>query len=137
MGILKLKFLIPSTSMIRRLLQSNIFKMQNHYLLAVCSKCKFFFILGAGELLVEFRQKPKDSKKEWPLDGGILTGTMSTELIITGHEDGQVRFWVGNGNTIKHIYRIKTSKLFDKTTLNSIDVLNPLAIMFIEVCIQR
>ena len=135
MGILKSKFLIPSTSMIHRSLQSNIFKMQNHYLLAVCSKCKF--LLYRDAYLLEFRQKPKDSKKEWPLDGGISTGTMSTELIITGHEDGQVRFWVGNGNTIKHIYRIKTSKLFDKTTLNSIDVLNPLAIMFIEVCIQR
>ena len=56
---------------------------------------------------------------------------------FSGHEDGQIRFWQGDGVTMKHIHRIKTSKLFDKESLNSLELMSPLAIRLVEVCVPR
>ncbi|RWS06543.1 Lethal(2) giant larvae-like protein, partial [Dinothrombium tinctorium] len=57
----------------------------------------------------------KYSMGEWPIFGGervITDFTESKDLLITGHEDGSVRFWsVGNVN-LEHIYTLHTSKLF-------------------------
>ncbi len=56
------------------------------------------------------------SKREWPISGGEW-GSMApsyAELIITGHADGTVKFWDSSSLTLQVLYRLKTSKVFDK-----------------------
>ncbi|RWS15422.1 Lethal(2) giant larvae-like protein, partial [Dinothrombium tinctorium] len=57
----------------------------------------------------------KYSLVEWPIFGGERVKSdfaESKDILITGHEDGSVRFWnVGNVN-LEHIYTLHTSKLF-------------------------
>ena len=36
------------------------------------------------------------------------------ELLVTGHADGSVRFWETTGSDMKHLYRLRTQKLFEK-----------------------
>ena len=57
------------------------------------------------------------SAREWPINGGLDTGTEScsyTELVITGHADGSIRFWDGSSTTMQALYKIKTSKFFER-----------------------
>lgn len=73
------------------------------------------------EKLVEsgkhFEAIQKYSKNPWPIDGGIkATGTndiKNINLLITGHEDGTIRFWDASTTSLKHLYTVYTSKLFD------------------------
>ncbi|OTF81270.1 lethal(2) giant larvae-like protein, partial [Euroglyphus maynei] len=65
----------------------------------------------------------KYSTNIWPIDGGVAanTGTGSSinenqhhHLLITGHEDGTVRFWDSSTkSSLKYLYTIHTSKLFN------------------------
>lgn len=52
--------------------------------------------------------------QEWPLNGGTNLGeAVSTHnLLLTGHEDGSVRFWDASGVALSHLYTINTSGLF-------------------------
>ncbi|XP_037913166.1 lethal(2) giant larvae protein isoform X2 [Hermetia illucens] len=56
------------------------------------------------------------SRKEWPVTGGYLVGQQeepSTYLILmTGHEDGSVKFWDCTGVVMKPIFHFKTANLF-------------------------
>ncbi|MGH0153612.1 UNVERIFIED_CONTAM: hypothetical protein FKN15_051578 [Acipenser sinensis] len=56
------------------------------------------------------------SKKEWPVSGGTWTlGTQTyPEIIITGHADGSIKFWDGSAITLEMLYKLKTSKVFEK-----------------------
>ncbi|XP_075678481.1 LLGL domain-containing protein l(2)gl [Dermatophagoides pteronyssinus] len=75
----------------------------------------------------------KYSQNNWPINGGIAaistsTGSSATlindqqhNLLITGHEDGTVRFWDSSSTrSLKYLYTIHTSKLFN---LNEDDIL--------------
>nr|XP_014351738.1 PREDICTED: syntaxin-binding protein 5 [Latimeria chalumnae] len=57
------------------------------------------------------------SKKEWPVSGGNWgLGTQSyPEMIITGHADGSVKFWDGSAIMLQVLYKLKTSKVFEKS----------------------
>ncbi|XP_046918494.2 LLGL domain-containing protein l(2)gl [Dermatophagoides farinae] len=62
----------------------------------------------------------KYSPNIWPIDGGIaaisgsgLSINESHHLLITGHEDGTVRFWDASTKSLKYLYTIHTSKLFN------------------------
>jgi len=58
------------------------------------------------------------SPGEWPINGGLDNGTEScsyTELVITGHADGSVRFWDASSTTMQSLYKVKTSKFFERT----------------------
>lgn len=33
---------------------------------------------------------------------------------VTGHADGSIRFWDTTGTDMKHLYRLRTQKLFEK-----------------------
>ncbi|XP_040584361.1 syntaxin-binding protein 5 isoform X6 [Mesocricetus auratus] len=64
------------------------------------------------------RQKRQGySKKEWPINGGNwgLGAQSYPEIIITGHADGSVKFWDASAITLQVLYKLKTSKLFEKS----------------------
>lgn len=56
----------------------------------------------------------KYSKKEWPIEGGenLAEKSAINNLLVTGHEDGTVRFWDASGVALSHLYTLKTSVLF-------------------------
>ena len=61
---------------------------------------------------------PKISSKPWPVDGGSVQQESEggsggpKDLLITGHEDGSVKFW-GCGNTAMSLLAtVKTAKFF-------------------------
>ncbi|XP_035378601.1 syntaxin-binding protein 5-like isoform X7 [Electrophorus electricus] len=56
------------------------------------------------------------SHKEWPVSGGTWTvGSQSyPEIIITGHADGSIKFWDATAITLQMLYKLKTSKVFEK-----------------------
>ncbi|XP_052004807.1 syntaxin-binding protein 5-like isoform X1 [Xyrauchen texanus] len=56
------------------------------------------------------------SHKEWPVCGGTWTVGSQTypEIIITGHADGSIKFWDATAITLQMLYKLKTSKVFEK-----------------------
>ncbi|XP_044526004.1 syntaxin-binding protein 5-like isoform X3 [Gracilinanus agilis] len=56
------------------------------------------------------------SNKEWPVSGGTWNiGTQTyPEIIITGHADGSIKFWDASAITLQMLYKLKTSKVFEK-----------------------
>ncbi|XP_025959235.1 syntaxin-binding protein 5-like isoform X6 [Dromaius novaehollandiae] len=59
------------------------------------------------------------SNKEWPVSGGAwnLGAQTYPEIIITGHADGSVKFWDASAITLQMLYKLKTSKVFEKQKL--------------------
>jgi lethal(2) giant larvae protein len=61
--------------------------------------------------------QPTISPNPWPVSGGVVTpvkpdNTSSQGLLLTGHEDGSVRFWGLAGNVLTPLTVFKTAKLF-------------------------
>ncbi|KAF6032681.1 STXBP5 [Bugula neritina] len=56
------------------------------------------------------------SKTEFPVSGGECTPSSNSysEILITGHADGSIKFWDVSGSTILFLYRLKSSKQFEK-----------------------
>eukprot|EP00079_Xenopus_tropicalis_P031385 XP_017945156.1 PREDICTED: syntaxin-binding protein 5-like isoform X2 [Xenopus tropicalis] len=56
------------------------------------------------------------SNKEWPITGGAwnLGSQTYPEIIVTGHADGSVKFWDASAFTLQMLYKLKTSKVFEK-----------------------
>lgn len=57
------------------------------------------------------------SKREWPINGGQW-GSLApsyAEMIVTGHVDGTVKFWDTSSLSLQVLYRLKTSKVFEKS----------------------
>ena len=56
----------------------------------------------------------KYTEREWPLSGGTNLGESPSthNLLLTGHEDGSVRFWDASGVALSHMYTIYTAGLF-------------------------
>lgn len=60
------------------------------------------------------------SNRSWPIDGGKLLCSKEVqqpqqskrELLLTGHEDGTVRFWDASGVTLTPIYKFSTAQFF-------------------------
>ncbi|CAD5112112.1 DgyrCDS1353 [Dimorphilus gyrociliatus] len=55
------------------------------------------------------------SQRTWPVTGGVSqTNDLSDKsLLLTGHEDGSVRFWDTSSSTLKLLYKLSTHQLFD------------------------
>lgn len=66
-------------------------------------------IITAGEL-----QNPHLSSVSWPINGGrsLAQGPSQRGLLLTGHEDGTVRFWDASGVSLKPLYKLSTSPIF-------------------------
>jgi len=53
------------------------------------------------------------SEERWPVKGGIYNlGKGETTVIITGHEDGSVKFWLSKGNILTHLTSFESKKYF-------------------------
>ncbi|XP_061611994.1 LLGL scribble cell polarity complex component 2 isoform X2 [Phyllopteryx taeniolatus] len=70
-------------------------------------------ILAAGEL-----QKTSYSKKPWPITGGqnLAPDPPQRDLLLTGHEDGTVRFWDASGVCLYPMYKLSTAGVFHTDT---------------------
>ena len=50
------------------------------------------------------------SPGEWPVSGGVESqsadaGCSYQELVVTGHEDGSIRFWDASSTSMQSLYR--------------------------------
>ncbi|KAM6379420.1 lethal(2) giant larvae protein homolog 1 isoform 1-T2 [Pluvialis apricaria] len=77
-------------------------------------------IISAGE-----QQSPRLSSAAWPIDGGKNLAQEPTQrgLLLTGHEDGTVRFWDASGVSLKPLYKLGTASIF-QTDCDHNDSLN-------------
>ncbi|XP_055877126.1 lethal(2) giant larvae protein homolog 1 isoform X2 [Biomphalaria glabrata] len=52
--------------------------------------------------------------REWPINGGknLVTPSVSKDLLLTGHEDGTVRFWDASNSSLRLIYKLSTAPVF-------------------------
>ncbi|XP_029432049.1 lethal(2) giant larvae protein homolog 1 isoform X2 [Rhinatrema bivittatum] len=66
-------------------------------------------IIGAGE-----QQTPQPCSVKWPINGGGSIAQEPTQrgLLLTGHEDGTVRFWDASGVSLKPLYKLGTAGIF-------------------------
>ncbi|XP_069066198.1 lethal(2) giant larvae protein homolog 1 isoform X2 [Pleurodeles waltl] len=66
-------------------------------------------IITAGE-----QQNPHLSSVSWPINGGKSLAQEPSQrgLLLTGHEDGTVRFWDASGVSLKPLYKLGTSTIF-------------------------
>uniref|UniRef100_UPI00358E435B lethal(2) giant larvae protein homolog 1-like isoform X2 n=1 Tax=Myxine glutinosa TaxID=7769 RepID=UPI00358E435B len=60
------------------------------------------------------QQKEKHSSAEWPINGGVMKSQKRTsrDLLLTGHEDGSVRFWDASGVALQPLYKLSTASVF-------------------------
>ncbi|KAF7243084.1 hypothetical protein EYD10_10569 [Varanus komodoensis] len=77
-------------------------------------------IISAGE-----QQSPRLSSVNWPINGGRNLAQEPTQrgLLLTGHEDGTVRFWDASGVSLKPLYKLGTANIF-QTDCDHNDSLN-------------
>ncbi|XP_067128411.1 lethal(2) giant larvae protein homolog 1 isoform X2 [Centruroides vittatus] len=56
----------------------------------------------------------KYTERIWPIDGGkdLIEKSSTFDILLTGHEDGSVRFWDASGISLYHLYTLQTSYLF-------------------------
>eukprot|EP00069_Balaena_mysticetus_P001499 bmy_15342T0 len=66
-------------------------------------------IIAAGS-----RQNTHFSTMEWPIDGGtsLAPAPPQRDLLLTGHEDGTVRFWDASGVCLQLLYKLSTVRVF-------------------------
>uniref|UniRef100_A0A0A1XSU4 Lethal(2) giant larvae protein n=1 Tax=Zeugodacus cucurbitae TaxID=28588 RepID=A0A0A1XSU4_ZEUCU len=82
-------------------------------------------IVHAGE-----EQDADCSHLDWPINGGVLEEEVPDdaenedarlyEILLTGHEDGSVKFWDCTGVVLKPLYNFKTAPLFGHENLDDI-----------------
>ncbi|XP_061413551.1 lethal(2) giant larvae protein homolog 1-like isoform X3 [Lethenteron reissneri] len=74
--------------------------------------------LKIWERIARCGRKQEDEKNkshaEWPVNGGINRNTEPAlrDLLLTGHEDGSVRFWDASGVALKQLYKLGTANVF-------------------------
>ncbi|XP_075710837.1 syntaxin-binding protein 5-like isoform X8 [Rhinoderma darwinii] len=97
----------------------NPYSMDIHESPVTCTEyfadCPHDFILVLYALGAKHK-KQGFSNKEWPITGGIwnLGTTAYPEIIVTGHADGSVKFWDASATGLQMLYKLKTSKVFEK-----------------------
>ncbi|ELT88587.1 hypothetical protein CAPTEDRAFT_166358 [Capitella teleta] len=54
------------------------------------------------------------SVRDWPISGGknFQQNLGTRDLLLTGHEDGSVRFWDASTTAVKLLYRLSTANIF-------------------------
>ncbi|GAB0094074.1 syntaxin-binding protein 5 [Sergentomyia squamirostris] len=80
------------------------------------------------------------SDREWPMSGGewAPASCSYSEIIITGHQDGSIKFWDASAGTLQILYKLKTAKIFERPRTKSVDGSDedPLAIQFMTLCAE-
>lgn len=62
------------------------------------------------------RQGVRLSDRQWPFSGGVgrECATGHQEMLLTGHEDGSVKFWQASSEQLQVMYKLKTGRHFEK-----------------------
>ncbi|GAB1609901.1 lethal(2) giant larvae protein homolog 2-like isoform X3 [Argonauta hians] len=70
-------------------------------------------IIDAGET-----QVGKFSHRTWPIDGGqnLTPEALTRDLLLTGHEDGTIRFWDASTTSLTFLYKLGTANIFSGET---------------------
>lgn len=81
------------------------------------------------------------SEREWPISGGEWSPASCSysEIIITGHQDGSIKFWDSSAGTLQVLYKLKTAKIFERPRTRSMDGApddDPLAVQIISLCAE-
>ncbi|XP_045467451.1 syntaxin-binding protein 5 isoform X3 [Harmonia axyridis] len=94
-----------------------------------------FYLLGrAGS-----GKKQGFSEMSWPIGGGTWSAQSCSysEVILTGHSDGTIKFWDSSAGALQVLYKLKTSKVFEKPKARSMDSEDePFAIELISLCAE-
>ncbi|XP_036406531.1 lethal(2) giant larvae protein homolog 1-like [Megalops cyprinoides] len=66
-------------------------------------------VISAGQY-----QSPPQTHMKWPINGGknLAPDPKHNGLLLTGHEDGTVRFWDASGVSLKPLYKLSTANIF-------------------------
>lgn len=74
-------------------------------------------LIGALTLVGCKQRRQVYSKKAWPVNGGTgrECATGHQELLITGHEDGSLKFWHSTGEHLQILYKLKTGRHFERS----------------------
>ncbi|KAK9881942.1 hypothetical protein WA026_018137 [Henosepilachna vigintioctopunctata] len=92
----------------------------------------FYSVGRAGSV-----KKQGFSEMDWPISGGTWSAQSCSysEIILTGHADGSVRFWDASAGALEVLYKLKTAKVFEKPKARSLDDEDdPFAIELISMC---
>ncbi|XP_055843136.1 syntaxin-binding protein 5 isoform X1 [Episyrphus balteatus] len=80
------------------------------------------------------------SDREWPVSGGEWSPASCSysEIVITGHQDGTIKFWDAGAGSLQILYKLKTGKIFERPRARSIDNADddPLGIQIITLCAE-
>lgn len=80
------------------------------------------------------------SDREWPVSGGEWSPASCSysEIIVTGHQDGSIKFWDSSAGTLQVLYKLKTAKIFERPRTRSMDGSDddPLAVQIISLCAE-
>ncbi|XP_062936615.1 LLGL scribble cell polarity complex component 2 isoform X4 [Cynocephalus volans] len=65
-------------------------------------------------IAVGTRQNAHFSTMEWPINGGtsLAPAPPQRDMLLTGHEDGTVRFWDASGVCLRLLYKLSTVRVF-------------------------
>ncbi|KAK4881718.1 hypothetical protein RN001_005037 [Aquatica leii] len=77
------------------------------------------------------------SEKEWPISGGTWSAASCSysEIVMTGHADGSIKFWDSSAGTLQVLYKLKTAKIFEKPKSRSLENEDdPFAVQLISLC---
>ncbi|CAH2085087.1 unnamed protein product [Euphydryas editha] len=76
------------------------------------------------------------SEKLWPINGGewAPASCSYSEIILTGHADGSVKFWDASAGTLQILYKLKCSKVFERRS--GYEEESPLAIQQAALCAE-
>ncbi|XP_061088611.1 lethal(2) giant larvae protein homolog 1 isoform X2 [Conger conger] len=66
-------------------------------------------VISAGQ-----HQNQPQTHMKWPINGGknLAPDPKQKGLLLTGHEDGTVRFWDASGVSLKPLYKLSTANIF-------------------------
>ncbi|KAL3070804.1 hypothetical protein niasHS_016670 [Heterodera schachtii] len=62
------------------------------------------------------RQGVRLSERPWPLNGGNgrECATVQQEMLLTGDEEGSIKFWQASSEQLQILYKLKTGRQFEK-----------------------
>ncbi|VDK77494.1 unnamed protein product [Onchocerca ochengi] len=94
-------------------------------------------LLGALALVGSKQRRKGFSDKPWPITGGSGRDCAMghQELLLTGHEDGSIKFWQASGEHLQILYKLKSGRHFERNDgLESYEASH--AITMIELCLD-
>ncbi|GAU94701.1 hypothetical protein RvY_06426 [Ramazzottius varieornatus] len=62
-------------------------------------------------------KKSTFTDKEWPIDGGMWgsAATPYSDLLLTCHSEGTIRFWDVSSASLQHLDRLKINRIFERS----------------------